>query len=143
MDTIAPQTFRCTDITELDPVAAEILRLFPSDRIFTLSGPMGSGKTTLVKAFCRALGTTDAVSSPTFTIVNEYLSGTGEPVYHFDFYRINSISEVYDLGFEDYLYSGSYCFIEWPEAAAGLMPERTVHIALQVTDHTRTLTVSI
>jgi tRNA threonylcarbamoyladenosine biosynthesis protein TsaE len=103
---------------------------------------MGSGKTTLVKAFCGALGCPDSVSSPTFTIVNEYLSGTGEPVYHFDLYRTNSAAELRDLGFEDYLYSGSYCFIEWPEKAAGLLPGNEVAVTLEVTENARIISVN-
>lgn len=91
---------------------------------------MGAGKTTFIKAVCEVLGVVDVVTSPTFAIVNEYTSGNGEPVYHFDFYRIKKLEEVFDMGYEDYFYSGSLCFIEWPELIEEVLPEDTVRITI-------------
>lgn len=96
----------------------------------------------MIQAFCKSLGCRDVVTSPTFTIVNEYLSSAGEPIYHFDFYRINSDAEVHDLGFEDYLYSGSYCFIEWPERISGFLSGTEVVIRIETADTQRTILVT-
>lgn len=99
--------------------------------VFAFYGSMGAGKTTFIKAICEALGVTDTVQSPTFAIVNDYRSETsGELIHHFDFYRIKSISEVYDMGYEDYFYSGALCFIEWPELIEELLPEDTVAVRI-------------
>ena len=95
---------------------------------------MGAGKTTFTTALCRRLGVGDAVCSPTFTIVNEYLTASGEPVYHFDFYRINSPSEAMDIGFYDYVDSGNLCLIEWPENIESLLPEETLAVGISVRD---------
>jgi tRNA threonylcarbamoyladenosine biosynthesis protein TsaE len=100
----------------------------PSGRVFAFYGQMGAGKTTFIKAICSELGVSDIVQSPTFSIINEYKTKAGELVFHFDFYRIRSIIEVFDIGYEDYLYSGNYCFIEWPELVESLLPENTVRI---------------
>lgn len=113
---------------ELVFAANQMLREHPSARIFAFYGEMGAGKTTFIKAICRVIGVTDVVLSPTFSIINEYKTEAGESLFHFDFYRINKISEVYDLGYEDYLYSGSYCFIEWPELIGELLPEEAVRV---------------
>lgn len=123
---------RCFGLDELDAVAAELLSRCPGKRIFTLSGPMGSGKTTFIQAVCRRLKVADVVNSPTFSIVNEYLTEEGEGVYHFDLYRLEKIDELLDIGYEDYFYSGNYCFIEWPELAAELIPEEAVSISIRV-----------
>ena len=103
---------------------------------------MGAGKTTLIKAICVALGVTDATSSPTFSIVNEYEGGDGKPVYHFDFYRLKKSSEAFDIGFPDYAASGNWCFIEWPEQIAEFLPDDVVEIKLQVTGNERVLTMA-
>lgn len=100
-------------------------------------GSMGAGKTTFITALCRALGVKDDVSSPTFTIVNEYRAGSGEPVYHFDFYRINRLSEAMDIGLFEYFDSGSLCLIEWPEMIEELLPEETLKVQI-LTDDERT-----
>ncbi len=91
---------------------------------------MGAGKTTFIKAICHYLGATDIVQSPTFALINEYRTAGGESMFHFDFYRIEKIEEVYDIGYEDYMYSGSYCFIEWPELVEELLPEGTVKVTI-------------
>ena len=97
-----------------------------------LYGKMGSGKTTLIKAICEELGVEDVITSPTFAIVNEYRSATtAELIYHFDFYRIKKIEEVYDMGYEDYFFSGSLCFIEWPELIEALLPEDAVKVHIE------------
>ena len=97
-----------------------------------IGGIPGAGKTTFVKALCEALGVTDVITSPTFAIVNEYRSDeTGELIYHFDFYRIKKLSEVYDMGYEDYFYSGALCFIEWPELVEELLPGDAVKVTIE------------
>lgn len=99
--------------------------------VFAFYGHMGAGKTTFIKSICEALGVMDTVQSPTFAIVNDYRSETsGELIHHFDFYRIKSIGEVYDMGYEDYFYSGALCFIEWPELIEELLPEDTVAVRI-------------
>ena len=117
---------------DLTVVAEEILRSVPGARIFAFYGEMGAGKTTLIKAFCRVLGSMDGVSSPTFSLVNEYEDGSGNSLFHFDFYRIKKLEEVYDMGFEEYVYSGDYCFLEWPERIAELLPENYVYVSIDV-----------
>ncbi|MCX6306618.1 MAG: tRNA (adenosine(37)-N6)-threonylcarbamoyltransferase complex ATPase subunit type 1 TsaE [Bacteroidetes bacterium] len=115
---------------ELLPVARQIIAACPSGRVFALYGTMGAGKTTFVKAMCQALGVADIVQSPTFSIVNEYKTTTGESIFHFDFYRIRNIAEVFDIGYEDYLYSGNYCFMEWPELIETLMPDNVIRLRI-------------
>lgn len=117
---------------EAESVARLILQSHPEVRVFVLHGDLGAGKTTLIKGFCEALGVQDQTSSPTFAIVNEYRSDMGGPVYHFDLYRLKSEEELQGIGFEEYLDSGAYCFIEWPELAQGLLPEDALHVRLQV-----------
>lgn len=125
---------RCSNIGGLDEVAAEMLRLFPEERIFALSGPMGAGKTTFIQAVCRQLGVGDNVNSPTFSIVNEYLTTSNESVFHFDLYRLRKPEELMDIGYEEYFYSGAYCFIEWPELAESLLPGEGVMVSIKVED---------
>lgn len=91
---------------------------------------MGAGKTTFIKAICQVMKVTDTVQSPTFSIINEYRTETGAPVFHFDFYRIKKIEEVYDIGYEDYIYSGNYCFLEWPELIEPLLPKDAVRVRI-------------
>jgi len=97
-------------------------------RVVAFYGKMGAGKTTFIKSLCKVLGSDDVVTSPTFAIVNEYTDGKGKPIYHFDFYRIKNITEVYDMGYEDYFYSGNLCLIEWPELIEDLLPEEALHV---------------
>ncbi len=99
--------------------------------VFAFKGEMGAGKTTFIKALCEVLGVEDVINSPTFAIVNEYRSESGELIYHFDFYRINKIEEAYDFGYEDYLYSGALCFIEWPERVEELLPYDCVTVEIK------------
>lgn len=122
---------RCSDVDKLHYIADHILELFPNEKIFLLSGKMGAGKTTLIKALCQSLKVVDVVSSPTFSIVNEYKTLQGASVFHFDLYRIKSPVELMDIGFEEYIYSGAVCLIEWPELASELMPESFVQINIE------------
>lgn len=116
---------------ELLKVAKEVVDTFGEDRVFLFYGGMGAGKTTFIKALCEALEVTDTTSSPTFSIVNEYESPTGS-VYHFDFYRLREEQEAFDMGYEEYLYSGNYCFIEWPEKIANLLPPDAKRVNIDI-----------
>lgn len=133
-------------LSEIDRAVDEILPLLGRYTIFAFYAPMGGGKTTLINALCRRLGVEDATGSPTFAIVNEYSvpdNSSFSSIYHFDFYRINRLEEVYDIGYEDYFYSGNPCLIEWPELIEPLLPEDTVRLRLTVNpDQTRTLTIN-
>ena len=115
------------------PAAAEqFIKAIDQSTVFAFYGKMGAGKTTFIKAVCEGLGVTDVVNSPTFSIVNEYRSDTtGELIYHFDFYRIKKLEEVYDMGYEDYFYSGALCFIEWPELVEDLLPGDVVRVDIE------------
>lgn len=116
----------------LDAAAKEFVKAMGDRTIFAFYGKMGAGKTTFIKAICKALGVDDEVTSPTFSIVNEYRSDTtAELVYHFDFYRIKKLEEVYDMGFEDYFYSGAVCLIEWPELIEELLPGDAVKVKIE------------
>lgn len=130
------------NISELPSAAKKLLLAYPDKKNFAFYGEMGAGKTTFIKTLCEALGVNDRVSSPTFSIVNEYLSAKGEKIFHFDFYRINSVSEAYDMGYEDYFYSNAYCFIEWPEKIMELLPADYVSIYISVKDELRTITIN-
>lgn len=123
---------RCGSVHELDQIAEQMLFLFPAARVFAVTGPMGAGKTTFIQAVCRQLGVIDNVSSPTFSIVNEYRTGSKEPVFHFDLYRLRKPEELLDIGYEDYFFSGDYCFIEWPELAGMLIPAGAVKVVITV-----------
>ena len=120
-------------------MARKLLGEFPDDRFFAFFGKMGVGKTTLIKEICAELGVNDNVCSPTFAIVNEYTDGAGEPVYHFDFYRMKSVAEAYDIGYEEYFYSGCYCFTEWTEKVEELLPERYVRVEIEEENGNRIL----
>lgn len=126
------KSLKITSLDSIEEVAKEFINLMGDDTIFAFYGKMGAGKTTFIKALCKALGVEDEVNSPTFAIVNEYRSKTtAELIYHFDFYRIKKVEEVYDLGYEDYFYSGALCFIEWPELIEELLPEDTKKISIE------------
>lgn len=118
------------DLSALQDAAKQLLTSFPDERIFAFYGAMGSGKTTFIKALCRSLGSHDNITSPTFALINEYSTDDGAIIYHFDFYRIKKLEEAYDLGYEDYIYSGNYCFIEWPEMIDSLLPEGIVEVRI-------------
>ena len=119
-------------LESIHEAAREFIAAMGDNTVFALYGKMGAGKTTFVKALCEELGVSDVISSPTFAIVNEYRSDeTGELIYHFDFYRINKLSEVYDMGYEDYFYSGALCFIDWPELVEELLPGVAVKVTIE------------
>ena len=133
-------------ISSLDTIqesAKEFVRRMGDDTVFAFYGKMGAGKTTFIKALCKELGVEDEVNSPTFAIINEYRSATtAELIYHFDFYRIKKLEEVYDLGYEDYFYSGALCFIEWPELVEELLPLDAKKVTItENSDGTRTITL--
>ena len=115
------RVWKADSVAELDDIAAGVLEFADQYKLFLMHGEMGAGKTTLVKAFCKMLGVEETVNSPTFSIVHEYRSKVNETVYHFDLYRIKNQTELYDIGFEQYLDNAGYCFIEWPEKAASLL----------------------
>ena len=123
-------------LDHIQEAARQFVSLMGDDTVFAFYGKMGAGKTTFIKAVCQELGVADNVTSPTFAIVNEYQSETtGELIYHFDFYRIKKLDEVYDMGYEDYFYSGAVCFIEWPELIEELLPGNTVKVCIEETDN--------
>ena len=126
---------KAASIQELNTIAEKLINEYPEKRVFALYGKMGAGKTTFIQIICRKLGSTDNVTSPTFALINEYRSGEKGPVYHFDFYRINDMSEAFDLGYEDYFYSGSYCFIEWPEKVEPLLPQDAVTVNIEADEN--------
>jgi tRNA threonylcarbamoyladenosine biosynthesis protein TsaE len=112
--------------------AHQFVAAMDDNTVFAFYGKMGAGKTTFIKAVCEELGVTDVINSPTFAIVNEYRSElAGELIYHFDFYRIKKLDEVYDMGYEDYFYSGAVCFIEWPELIEELLPGNAVRVDIE------------
>lgn len=128
-------------ISHLPNAAQQVVQALGDSRVVLFYGDMGAGKTTLIKAICTALGVAENVSSPTFSIVNEYESPHG-PVYHFDFYRLREESEALDMGYEEYLYSGAYCLIEWPEKIVGLLPEDACKVMIEVsTDEKRKISI--
>jgi tRNA threonylcarbamoyladenosine biosynthesis protein TsaE len=118
-------------LAELEAAAKKILEEAKKEKIFLFYGSMGAGKTTLINKLCELLGTKDHITSPTFSIVNEYEIENGS-IYHFDFYRLKTQNEAFDMGYEDYLYSGNYCFVEWPEKIAELLPEHYVKVEIKV-----------
>ena len=126
---------KASTLSDLPNIAQTILSELQGKSVFAFNGIMGAGKTTLIKAFCDQLGVTEVVTSPTFAIVNEYKSSSNNPVYHFDFYRIKKIDEVFDIGYEEYFYSNNYCFIEWPELVSDLLPETYVYILIEEVDN--------
>lgn len=124
---------RINSLKEIHKAAEQFLADLGDKRVVAFYGNLGAGKTTFITALCDVLGVEDIVCSPTFTIVNEYRTSRGEPVYHFDFYRINRLSEAQDIGLDEYLYSGHLCLIEWPEKIEELLPEDVVRVKIEVT----------
>ena len=125
-------------INDLPLAAGKLLAFAGQERIFLFSGDMGAGKTTFIKSICSTLGVNETVTSPTYSLVNQYET-IDNTIYHFDFYRIKTEDEAYDIGFEEYLYSGNYCFIEWPEKIPSFWPEKYVKISLSIKDNDQRL----
>ncbi len=123
---------RIQDTAHIQEAAKEFIKHIGEARVFAFYGKMGAGKTTFIKAICEELGSDDVITSPTFAIVNEYTGGRSDSfkIYHFDFYRIKKLEEVYDMGFEDYFYSGALCFIEWPELIEEILPEDAIRVSI-------------
>lgn len=129
---------------KIDEAAIEFIKAMSDNTVFAFRGEMGAGKTTFIKSICENLGVSDTINSPTFAIVNEYRSDSGELIYHFDFYRINKIEEAFDFGYEDYFYSGSLCFIEWPEKIESLLPHDTVNVRIKIQENgSRDVTIDL
>ena len=123
-------------LDQIQEAARQFVDAMGDNTVFAFYGKMGAGKTTFIKAVCEVLGVSDVITSPTFAIVNEYRSDlAGELIYHFDFYRIKKLEEVYDMGYEDYFYSGAVCFIEWPELVEELLPGNTVKVTIEETEN--------
>jgi len=133
------------EIKSLDTItdtAVEFIRRMGDNTVFAFQGEMGAGKTTFIKAICEKLGVEDVINSPTFAIINEYRSNSGELIYHFDFYRIKNEEEAFDFGYEDYFFSGALCFIEWPERVESLLPHDTVNVTImEIEDGKRTVII--
>ena len=141
------KTFTITSLEEIDKVAGDFIQyISESDlqsNIFAFYGKMGAGKTTFIKAICKVLGVKDIVNSPTFTIINEYRSSRGFPIYHFDFYRINRLQEAFDIGTEDYFAGNGLCLIEWPEKIEAILPEDHIKVTITTNeDLSRTIEIS-
>ena len=131
---------KINDLEHIREAARQFINAMGTKHVFAFYGSMGAGKTTFIKAICEELGVDDVVTSPTFAIVNEYLTSTGGTIYHFDFYRIKKLEEVYDMGYEDYFYGDALCFIEWPEMMEELLPEGATKVQItENPDGTRTV----
>lgn len=137
--------FEINSVDELSQISDLLISWRDKSDIIAFYGPMGAGKTTLIKNLCHKLGVTDEVNSPTFALVNEYITPVEGSISHFDFYRIKKLEEVYDIGYEDYFYSGKLCLLEWPELIDSLMPDHfiKVEIALGKTDNARIIKCTI
>jgi tRNA threonylcarbamoyladenosine biosynthesis protein TsaE len=128
-------------LKEIKQAAKEFLEQNRGVKQFAFYGSMGAGKTTFIKEICEILKTEDVVTSPTFSLINEYVTQSNEKIYHFDFYRINDVEEVFNIGYEDYFYSENYCFVEWPELIEDLLPESMLRVNIQVlADDSREIT---
>jgi tRNA threonylcarbamoyladenosine biosynthesis protein TsaE len=119
-----------SSLSELNKVAEKFIEAHPADRLFAFYGKMGSGKTTFIKALCEKLQVVDYVTSPTFALINVYETELSREIYHFDFYRIKGLEELFDLGYEEYFFSDKYCFVEWPELIEPLLPPNTVKVTI-------------
>lgn len=133
--------FHAKTIAELKSACKHLKAISEKEKIILFSGQMGVGKTTLIKELCKSLGVKDEVNSPTFSLVNEYRSNI-VPIYHFDLYRIQSEEELYDIGYEDYFFSGYLCLVEWPEMASGIIPTKHVMVNIRVENDQRVITVT-
>ena len=121
---------RITSLDNIREAAKAFLAGMGTSKVVAFYGKMGAGKTTFIKAICEELGVEDVITSPTFALVNEYTAGNGTPVYHFDFYRIKRLDEVYDMGYEDYFYGGNLCLLEWPELIEDILPDDAMRVSI-------------
>ncbi len=139
------KNFKIESPDKIDDVAGEFLENYGEYRIVAFYGEMGVGKTTFIKALCKAMGVEDEVNSPSFAIVNEYHTGDNDTIiYHFDFYRLKNVEEALDIGYEEYIFSGNYCFMEWPEKIEPILPDERLDVLIKKDDDgTRTLTVKV
>lgn len=135
------KTILLKNILELPSAAKSILEFAGGKKIFCFYGELGAGKTTLIKEICKQLGVKDSGSSPTFSLINEYDAGSGKVLYHFDLYRLKTEAEIFDIGYEEYLFSGNYCFIEWPEKIEKLLPKDVVKIRIEVNGSERIMSM--
>lgn len=122
---------RINSLDTIHEAAKEFIKGMGDGKVFAFYGKMGAGKTTFIKALCEVLGVKDVITSPTFAIINEYTDGNDNPIYHFDFYRIKKLEEVYDMGYEDYFYSGNLCLLEWPELVEDVLPENVIKVMIE------------
>ena len=122
---------RINSLDTIHEAAKDFIKGMGDGKVFAFYGKMGAGKTTFIKALCEVLGVKDVITSPTFAIINEYTDGNDNPIYHFDFYRIKKLEEVYDMGYEDYFYSGNLCLLEWPELVEDVLPENVVKVTIE------------
>ena len=132
---------RINSLDTIHEAAKDFIKGMGDGKVFAFYGKMGAGKTTFIKALCEVLGVKDVITSPTFAIINEYTDGNDNPIYHFDFYRIKKLEEVYDMGYEDYFYSGNLCLLEWPELVEDVLPENVIKVTIEEqSDGSRLLT---
>jgi tRNA threonylcarbamoyladenosine biosynthesis protein TsaE len=142
MKTPVKKLFKAKTVEDLGPIAEELIESMKNAKVFAFFGSMGAGKTTFIKVICAKLGIENLVSSPTFSIVNEYETPQGDAVYHFDFYRLNSEKEALDIGYYEYIDSDSLCLMEWPEKIEKLLPDNCVYVNIQAEDDSGVRTLS-
>ncbi|RLD39034.1 MAG: tRNA (adenosine(37)-N6)-threonylcarbamoyltransferase complex ATPase subunit type 1 TsaE [Bacteroidetes bacterium] len=136
------KSFTIQSVNELKVVAEALVESMNKANVFAFFGSMGAGKTTFIQSICEVLGVENVVNSPTFAIVNEYVHPNGDPIFHFDFYRLNSPSEAVDIGYHEYVESGYLCLMEWPEKIENLLPENCVYVYIKSEDNTGLRTIS-
>jgi tRNA threonylcarbamoyladenosine biosynthesis protein TsaE len=138
------EVIRINTLKDLKKAAKQFIQLIGGNRVFAFYGSMGAGKTTFIKAICIELGVSENITSPTFALVNEYVTKDNRSLYHFDCYRLKNLREAYDIGADEYFYSGGLCFVEWPEKIEELLPSETVNVTIQVLeDESREITINL
>jgi tRNA threonylcarbamoyladenosine biosynthesis protein TsaE len=138
------EIIRINTLKDIKVAAKQFIHLIGENKVFAFYGEMGTGKTTFIKAICKELGVTENITSPTFALVNEYITKNNGSIYHFDCYRLKNIREAYDFGADEYFFSGNFCFVEWPEKIEELLPPETVNVTIRVLmDESREITINI
>lgn len=138
------RTISLNTLNDLESAAQSFINMLGNFKVFAFYGEMGAGKTTFIKQVCHLMGVEENITSPTFAIVNEYIANTGQGIFHFDCYRLKNLEEAFNIGAEEYLYSGKYCFIEWPEKIEGMLPVNTIKVKIEVQHkHLRKISVFI